>query len=380
MRAFVGDILGKCRILDLWSDNTISRFGGNNDQLPDREWQCDAMNFTSNSEICVIHKNGIASFYNTDTQSRSCVVHLKDAKNGLDVSYHNGQYVACFDGKCTTFSKEKEIGSFETIQNASCAKIFENQCACGRVNDKLVIYDIDRGEQSWIAADQRLDEWKIPIPDNDRSLLFMDKNTLVVGQNDAVALVYDLRGGNEPVISQKVFEEFSLVSLCKLTDNLIAIGDTVGSLTIMDLQFPTQATEKLNDASNTASENGVTENANTENSTTEKTIDKLTLIGHKGYIGAPAGIVSIQKHPTLPYFSVLSMDRLVRMYNYEKRSKVPEKTAFARTKSKCFVMLDDAVPEEPDSSEDDWAELPEDGEGIWDNFVACPQAKKKMED
>ena len=183
------------------------------------------------------------------------------------------------------------------------------------------------------------------LPDDDRSLLFFDRNTLIVGQNDSIVLIYDIRADENPIIKHKVFNEFPITAICKLQDNLIAFGDTVGSLTIMDLQTPEESTKK-------------------------------SLVGRNGYAGAPSGIVSIQNHPSLPYLSILSCDRVIRLYNYETKGRVKPKESFVRTKSDCFVMLDDQPQEEPDSSEDDWANLDEDGDQIWENFNACPQAKK----
>lgn len=346
MRAFVGDILGKCRILDIWNDTTINRIGGNSQQEPDREWGCCAMSLYSNSEACVLHKNGAVSFYDIESQNRSCVIHLDEANDGFFVSKHNDTFIASCTGKCCTFNKEKQISQFETVPNPSCSTIFDDLVACGRLNDRTVIYDINNGEQSWSSAKPHPDELGLDVPDDDRSLLFFDKNILFVGQNDSYVLVYDTRSGNYPIIKHRVFSEFPITAICKLQDNLVAFGDTVGSLTIMDLQFP------------------------------EDEKQQISLVGRNGYPGSPSGIISIQNHPSLPYLSILSCDRVIRMYHYEKRETVTPKTAFTKTKSNCFVMLDDKPQEEPDSEEDDWAKLDEDGDKIWENFHPCPQAKK----
>ena len=350
MRAFVGDILGKCRIIDIWNDSTIKRFGGNSQQEPDRDWACCAMTLYSNSEVCVIHKNGIASFFNIDSQSRSCVVHLNEAKNGFCVSHHNDQFIACYSGKCCTFNKKSQISEFETVENPSCATICEDLAAYGRLNDRTLIYDINKGEQNWTSNKPPLDELGLEVSDDDRSLLFFDKNTLFVGQNDSIVVVYDTRAGSDPIIKQKVFNEFPITAICKLQGNLIAFGDTVGSLTIMDLQSP------------------------------EESIQKKSLVGRNGYTGSPAGIVSIQNHPTLPYLSILSYDRVIRMYNYEKKLNATPKAAFVKTKSDCFVMLDDQPQEEPNSDDEAWAQLSENNDSIFEDFHILPQAKKPQKE
>ena len=343
MRAFVGDSLGKCRILDVWNDSTISRIGGDMKEAPNREWECDYMKLISDSEILVLHKNGFASFFDVEQKCRNCVVGLKDVKNGYCADELNNVFYACFDNKIVSFNKESQIGSFEIVPNPSCAAINDGLCAIGRINDKAVLYDVKSEKQIWTAADPPLDELKLSIPDDDRSIIFIDRNAFLIGQNESVVLMYDQRVGDKPIIRQKVFQEFSIVSLCKLNDNLIAIGDSVGSLTIMDLQMSDESYIKF--------------------------------IGNRGFTGSPSGIVSIQKHPSLPLFSTLSMDRLIRMYRFENKTNLPEKTAFIKTRSKCFVMLNDNFPEEPDSSEDDWAELPEENDGIWDNYTVCSHSK-----
>ena len=344
MRAFVGDILGKCRIVDIWNDVSINRIGGNSKQEPDRDWACRSMCLYSNSEACTLHKNGAVSFFDIEHQSRSCVVHLNEAINGFCIKQLNNTFIASCTGKCCILDKEKQISEFETVPNPSCSAIYNDLVAIGRLNDRTVIYDINSGEQKWISAKPHPDELGLDVPDDDRSLLFFDENTLFVGQNDSIVLIYDTRAENYPIIKHQVFKEFPITAMCKLQNNLIAFGDTVGSLTIMDLQSPDDAPRSL--------------------------------VGRNGYPGAPSGITSIQNHPSLPYLTILSCDRVLRMYNYENKDKLTPKSAFTRTKSDCFIMLDDQPQEEPDSSEDDWANLDEDGDQIWEDFHPCPQAKK----
>lgn len=347
LRAFVGDVIGKCRILDIWNNQSLDRLGGNNDQQPDPEWSCQSMLSLPNSEACVLHKNGIASFYNVDSKTRKSIVHLGNSSNALSCEAYNSDFVACYSNNCCIFNREALINSFEVVENPSCATSFNNLACYGRINDRTIIYDITNGSELWTSSKPDPDELGLDVQDDDRSLLFLNENSLLVGQNESFALLYDIRQGKSPVIKQKIFEDFPLTALSKLSDNFIVIADTIGSLTILDLRI---------------------------------TDGKQELVGHKGYAGSPSGIISIQKHPSLNYFSTLSCDRVIRLYSVEKISKLPEKTAFVRTKSNCFIMLDDSLPENPNSSDDDWAELPEDGDGIWANFVPCPQGQKDKEE
>jgi hypothetical protein len=163
--------------------------------------------------------------------------------------------------------------------------------------------------------------------------MFFDPNLLIVGQNDGNLLTYDLRAGAAPVIRSRPLPEFPLTALARLKEGLVAIGDAIGSLTVVDLRM-----------------------------------DDRKVVGRKGFVGCPAGAVQISAHPRLPLLAVLSHDRIVRLYDIARPGRVAAKSGFVRTRSTCLVMLDDDVPESPSSSDDEWAQLPEDGAGIWDDF------------
>ena len=346
MRTIVGDILGKCRIVDIWENKSISRFCGNEEDLPDRAWGIDSIKlFNDEKNACLLHNCGAASFVDIENESRTKILKFDDVKNGLIVDFQNDKFISGFDKKCITFNEDKIIGEFETIENPSCASIYQNKIAYGHLSDRTTIFDINEGKKMWVASEPPFDELKIQLDDNDRSILMYDDNVLIVGQNDSFILVYDIRQGNEAIIRTKVFNEFPIVAMSKLPNNNIVFGDTVGSLTIMELN----ALEKH-------------------------------IKGVKGFYGPPAGVLSISPHPTLPYFSVLSCDRVVRTYDYTKNSLQPFKTTFVRTLSNAIVMLNDEPPVPEDPSEDEWADLQEGGSDIWSNYVPCPQSKKNIKE
>ncbi|KAH0786411.1 WD40 repeat-containing protein [Histomonas meleagridis] len=341
MRAIVGDILGKCRIMDLWEDSTISRICGNDSDAPDREWGIDSIVVYNETKGCMLHNCGAASLIDIDSNERKNILHFDGVTNGYSLSFQNDTFIAGFGKKCVIFNEEKEIGSFETIENPSCASIFNNKISYGHLSDRTTIFDIAKGEKLWTAAEPPFDELKIQLEDVDRSILMMNDDIVIVGQNDSFILVYDIRSSNEAVIRTKIFEEFPITALAKISDNLVAFGDTIGSITIMTLNVP------------------------------DRRVD-----GFKGFTGAPAGVLCMSPHPSLPVFAALTCDRVVRMYDYTKHALVPQKVAFTKTLSHSVAMLNDNIPEPEDSSENDWAELPEDDGDLWTNFVPCPQAKK----
>ena len=342
MRVLVGDVLGQCRLMDVWSNSVLARVSGNKDEKPDRSWACNAMtSFADFSKACIVHSSGCASFFSTsETLSRTSVLSLCDPKVARSVAFEGDKFVSCFSGKCVTFNEDKKIGEFDTVE-CSCAASFDGQAAYGRIADRTLVYDIASGDVKWTAADPPFDELKIQLKDDDRSLLWMNRDTLVVGQNDGVALVYDLRSGNEAVVRANPFPEFPLTAIGSYDDKVV-FGDTVGSLTIMDLNMPMKRFD-----------------------------------GFKGFDGAPAGTVQISKHPTLPILAVLTCDRVIRLYDVTKPLKTAEKTAFVKVMSFCMSILNDSRPETDDEADEDWDNLPEDSSNLWGNFVVCPQAKPK---
>jgi hypothetical protein len=143
------------------------------------------------------------------------------------------------------------------------------------------------------------------------------------------------------VLRARPLPEFPLVALARLRDAAVAVGDTIGSLTVVDVRAGGRE-----------------------------------LKGRRGFVGCPAGAVQICPHPRLPLFGVLSWDRLLRLYDVERPAKVAVKCAFVRTRGTCVALMDDDVPVEPASSEDEWAQLPESGPGIWDDFRLPGRAGK----
>jgi hypothetical protein len=61
---------------------------------------------------------------------------------------------------------------------------------------------------------------------------------------------------------------------------------------------------------------------------------------------------------------------MVRLYDLSKPLKVARKGGFVKTMASCFVLLDDEMPPPENSSDDEWAQLPEDASRIWDDFRA----------
>jgi hypothetical protein len=332
MRAIVGDVLGKFRLVDLWNDTTVFRGGGDTADSPDRGWACGAITPARDHSFCIIHQSGYASFIDVDRQTRTKIVPLTEPSPAHAVSFVNDVFVGCYSGSCIIFSESEKISGFPTVE-CSCAAANPAEVAYGRIADRTTVYDLASGEIKWTAAPPPYDELRLALPDDDRSIIFTEENVLIVGQNGGVALVYDERFGVEAVIRARPFPEFPLTALAQLSETLIAVGDTIGSLTIVDL--------RMADAQ---------------------------LKGYKGFQGAPAGTIQIVPHPSLPLFSVLSQDRVLRLYDHTKKLKVSVKSAFVRTMGTCLAMMDDAEPVAEDPSNEDWEALPENQDEIWEGF------------
>lgn len=345
MRALVGDVLGHCRLVDLWNDRIIAQTGGNKEGEHDRAWGCDALcSYSDYTRTCGIHSSGYASFFTVShgDVSRNSVLQLGPPAPVKAIDFDGDHFTACFDGRCVTFKENGKLNSFDTITGCSCASVYAGHAAYGMVEGRTVVYDVAAGASTWTAAEPPLDELKLPLCDKDRSLAWAEEQILLVGQSEGNVIVYDTRAGNEAVIRSHIFEEFPVVAMTRIGDLRFAFAETTGSLTIFDLNMPSKR-----------------------------------LDGHKGLGGCPSGTVQIVKHPELPMLAVLSCDRVVRMYDLEKPVTAAIKSAFVKVMGASIVLTNDGVPEEDDPSDEEWAQLPEDGDSLWDDFVACPQAKKK---
>jgi hypothetical protein len=333
MRAIVGDVLGNFRLINIWNNKTIARAGGNAANEADRVWSCGAILLTSPTTFCLLHSSGAASFCDLGSHTRTGILELTPPARAFSLAATAGSLVACFSGACVSFTESGVVGSFETVP-CSCATSIDAHAAYGRIADRTVIYDISQGTVKWTSADPPLDDLRLPLSDDDRSLLFFDPNLLLVGQQGGGVLLYDQRSGPDAVIRAQPFPEFPITALERLRENLVGIGNTIGSLTVMDLR-----------------------------------VDDQNLKGHRGFAGAPAGTLQICAHSSQPLFGVLTCDRLVRLYDMTKPLKVATKSGFVRTMASCFVLLEDEMPALEPSSDEEWARLPEDGDEIWDDFL-----------
>lgn len=345
MRVLVGDIFGRCRFVDAWNNKIKSVASASGDRL-ERSWCADAMvGYSDRTRACMIHSNGYASFVSVDNEKFSSTMRLcrptGDNFTGRSVRCEGDHFVATYNGKCITFTERNTIGSFDTVEG-SCSCSFGNQCAVGRIADRTLIYDIDQQQVKWTAAEPPFDELKIQLEDNDSSVMFADENLLIVGQQMSTVLVYDIRSGNTPVVRHHVFDDLAITTMTMIEENRFMIGDTSGSVLILDLNTP-----------------------------------RGRLEGVKGFKGSTGGILQIDKHPTLPLIGVLSCSRILSIYDQTSVFKKPTKEAFVKNMSKCFMFTNDEIPMDVPESDDEWEKLPEDDDSLWKDFVACPQAKSK---
>jgi hypothetical protein len=142
MRAIVGDVVGKIRLLDVWNDATLSRFGGDAAGSPDPGWSCGAIVHFAPSSFCVLHSSGSASFL--DTTSRASTLALADPAPALSLSFAQDRFTATFSRSVVTFTNSGRVNAFQTVA-ASCAASFADSAALGRLGERTLIYDVATG-------------------------------------------------------------------------------------------------------------------------------------------------------------------------------------------------------------------------------------------
>ena len=338
MRTVVTDVLGKCRVIDAWNNQVLIEIGGNEENISDRSWEIGSSYLLDNEKVFAIHKSGNVSFFNIITGKRESIINLGIPSNSFSLQRFSNNFITCFNGYISIFNEEKYISSFETC-NGSCANSFHNIAVYGKIEDRTVAYDINTEKIIWTASEPPKDELKISLPDKDRSILFLNENLFAVGQSEGKIILYDLRSGPTSIFRYNCFVEFPVVAMSLLNDSSIICGDTVGSIMINDLKIP-------------------------EN----------ILLPKRGFKGSTGGISSFSSNNNLSLITSLSFDRTIRIYDYSKPQKVPLKIAFTKTLGTTIHLLDDELPND-DSSENEWAALPEDSNDVWEKFIPCPQSK-----
>lgn len=236
-------------------------------------------------------------------------------------------FLSSFSNQFASFDNSSTISSFQIGDN-SCSTIYFPHLALGSLTNRTQVYSIETGKQSWVSASPPLDELKVEYPDSDRSVLFMNENNLLVGQNEGIVAVYDLR------VQQQVTRfhgcpEFPSISLSKVKDDCFLVGDTIGDIYLNDFR---------------ASNNQI----------------------KHGYSGNTGGILNFCIDENR--FGALSCNSTLQMYELDGLKRDPIHTGFCGTKSNCFVLLDDEIIEGNEEEDDDWSALVEGDIHVWDNF------------
>lgn len=344
MHAIVSDAYGRVRLINVWENKVVDTIGGNEEEKADKSWRIGAMHMQTAADAAVIHDCGKASFFEFDNNVRKSILDIGSPAKSFSLHGYGENLVGCFNGYIAVFNEEKVITKFDTIQG-SCANSLEKLAVYGRVNDRCVVYDIDQQKDIWTSAPPPNDELGIPLKDDDASIEFYNENIFLVGQENGTVLVYDLRAGSEPIVRSKVFEEFPAIFIRNFGDNIFAFGDTSGQFRYGHVELDEQ-NEKI----------------------TKVTVDR-------SFYGMTGGILDLAKHPSGPIVASLCCSRTVHLFDSSKQIKEAAKVSYTKVMPTCFVLRDDELPNE-DSSEADWDALPENGDGIWDNYTPCPQAKR----
>ncbi|EAY15296.1 hypothetical protein TVAG_394400 [Trichomonas vaginalis G3] len=347
MHAIVTDAYGKVRVINVWENKVICTIGGSDDEISDKNWRIGGLYMINPDEAAVIHDSGKASFFEFQNNTRKSILDIGEQAKSFSLHGYQDKLVGCFNGYVAVFNEEKVITKFDTIK-ASCANSFENLAAYGRINDRCVVYDVEQQKDIWTSAPPPNDELGIPLKDDDSSIEFYNDKMFLVGQAQGGVLVYDLRAGSEPIVRAKVFEEFPAIVMRNFGDNIFAFGDTSGQFRYGHVEYDEEK-------------------------------DKITNVKvDRSFYGMTGGIVDLAKHPSAPIVASLCCSRTIHLFDTSKTLKEAAKVAYTKVMPTCFVLRNDELPNE-DSSEADWDALPENGEGIWDNYTPCPQSKKNKE-
>eukprot|EP00934_Nitzschia_sp_Nitz4_P003527 Nitzschia sp. Nitz4//scaffold246_size28974//15038//16567//NITZ4_008084-RA/size28974-processed-gene-0.11-mRNA-1//1//CDS//3329543918//3517//frame0 len=234
--------------------------------------------------------------------------------NGQVVQRYNG-YEKSKRGATITYTPGKNVN--QQLATAMACDVDAGRVAIGGRERETTIMDLETGKLIFKAKNLPPDpQTLLQQPVWPSSIIFLeDSNTMAVGTAYKQLRLYDVRENTKtrrPILTTLEGQfEYSISSLCQISDTEIAVGDTAGNVLSVDIRT---LGRKL----------------------------KGTPSNNMGRFVGPAGCVrQLKKHPTLPRLSAVGLDRMLRVYDTNSRKQTH--CMYLKQRLNCVLFASDGA-------------------------------------
>lgn len=259
-----------------------------------------------------------------------------------------------------TSQNEKRKKQYDPVASAMTVDAVNGRVATGGKDRDAALYDIESEKQVWKAKNLPPDAQTLLQPQVwPTAIAFLDPSKatsavvggpciMAVGSAYSQVRIYDVRvdnhggGGRRPVlVTPTGLLEHRVTALCQIDDYHLVAGDAGGYLQSIDLRcLVTSKSEALLSGS------------------TPSTKSILASSALAGKFTGPAGSVRcLTKHANKPWMAAVGLDRMLRIYDIEKRKQTH--CFYLKQRLNCVLMSRKNCFDE---SDDDDANYGEDGD------------------
>jgi ribosome biogenesis protein NSA1 len=266
-----------------------------------------------------------------EKQSRMCACDVLGnlavikSENGEIVQHYNA-YTASKQGTTISYTPGNHVNT-QLATAMACDPVYGRVAVGGRERETTMV-DIESGKVVFKTKNLAPDpQTLLQQPVWPSSIIFMeDSNVMAVGSAYNEVRIYDVREDSKTrrptATTPENLLEYRVTALCQVDPNHLAVGDSAGF--IYDLDIRTLG-RKLKGPAN-------------------KDMAR--------YVGPAGSVRQLKKHPTLPRLAAVGLDRMLRVYDTDKRKQLD--CVYLKQRLNCALFCNDKTwGSEGDDDEDD---------------------------
>ncbi|VDK50989.1 unnamed protein product [Anisakis simplex] len=320
--------------------NSINELNAKCDEITSMCWS----GASDQTEVLTAQMDRHLRLYDTVNDKRSSLFKVDGGTGpvkGLHVTNGGSSIVTAVEsGEVCVWNEEgaklSELNAGSDLLVMTNNSIHNQQYATGGIENPLKVWDIEHGQKIFTAKNVRPDNLQLRVPIWDTDIRFMNESQNIVTTTGKHQIrVYDPRSQRRPVKEMEWLEEpITAMTLCNSQMHIVA-GNSKGEMALFDLRNKLRVVCKL-----------------------------------KGCSGSVRGI---DAHPASPLVASCSIDRFVRLHDFNSKKLI--KKVYCKARLNKLLMKNDISimdkrekvnKEELDEYDETWRKIEEGGE-VGDN-------------
>jgi ribosome biogenesis protein NSA1 len=239
-------------------------------------------------------------------------ISIVDSTSGKIVENYNA-YRSTKQGNTISYTPGKNLNT--QLATAMACDPIHGRVAMGGRERETTLLDLETGKVVFKAKNLRPDpQTLLQQPVWPSSILFLEKsNTMAVGTAYKQVRLYDVREDSKmrrpTATTPEGLFEYRVTALCQVDEYQLVVGDAAGYMYSLD-------TRTLGRNPKSAPSNNMGR-----------------------YVGPAGSVRQIKKHPTLPRLAAVGLDRMLRIYDSNKRKQVD--CIYLKQRVNCVIFSGD---------------------------------------